>query len=234
MHAKGKYEELAAYINESARQNGKNFKIEESLSLVSKYGSERSDAKIIKSQQPQTEYSIWNDLKQSKILINFICAVLIYSFVTYNYFLMGLYMKYAVGEIFLNTLLSSLSELVAYLSVFIMFKFVRLKLILVVFSSMSIIFGVLLMFDLPIWTATVSLILARFGTQAVFPCSHYLNNSGLFNPLFVPFLYGIGNLVAKSLTILAPQIVELQEPIPIISFLSASLGILVCSTLIKM
>ena len=115
MHAKGKYEELAAYINESARQNGKNFKIEESLSLVSKYGSERSDAKIIKSQQPQTEYSIWNDLKQSKILINFICTILIYSFVTYNYFLMGLYMKYAVGDIFFNTILASFSELAAYI-----------------------------------------------------------------------------------------------------------------------
>ena len=166
-------------------------------------------------------------MKQSKILINFICAVLIFSFVTYNYFLMGLYMKYAVGDIFFNTLLASLSELLAYLSVFIIFKFVRLKLILVVFSSMSIIFGVLLMLDLPIWIATVCLFLTKFSSQVIFPCSHYLNNANLFNPLLIPFLYGVGNLVAKSLTILAPQIVELQEPIPIISFLLTSFGIFV-------
>ena len=56
---------------------------------------------------------------------------------------------------------------------------------------------------------------------------HYLSNSGLFNPLFVPFVYMISNIAAKVVTIFAPQVVELNKPIPVLSFLVASVGILV-------
>ena len=51
-YAKGRFKELAAYINESVRQNGTNFKIEESVSLYDKYMSEKSDNLIIKAEQP--------------------------------------------------------------------------------------------------------------------------------------------------------------------------------------
>ena len=234
LHAKGKYKELAAYINESARQNGKNFKIEESLSLVSKSSIEKSDETIPKTEHHQAEYSIWNDLKQLRTLFNFIITVSIFSFVVFNYFMMGLYMKYAVGDIFVNTLFTSLSEIVAYLSATVLFEFVGLRLSFIVFSSMSILFGIPLNFDIPVWIATGCLILTRFGAQAAFPSMHYLSNSGLFNPLFVPFLYGVGNLVAKIFTMFAPQIVELPRPIPMVTFLATSFGILVCSLLIKM
>ena len=75
LHARGKYKELALYINESARQNGINFKIEENIGLFNKYNSTRSENKDIETQNDNAEYSIWNDLKQIKILTNFFFAV---------------------------------------------------------------------------------------------------------------------------------------------------------------
>ena len=203
-----------------------NFDIE---SLIS-----RSDQKDTETQRYANEYSIWNDLKQTKILMNFIITVWIFCFETYIYFLMGFYMKYAVGDIFVNTLLTSSWEIFAYLSAAVVIRIVGLRLSLMVFSCMSIIFAIPLMLDIPIWVAYLCLILARFGVQAAFPCLHYLSNSDLFNPLFVPFLYSVGNFSAKIFTIFAPQIVELPEPIPMISFIIGSFGILVCSLLIKM
>ena len=148
--------------------------------------------------------------------------------------MMGLYMKYATGDIYINTLLTSISEIIAYLSAVVLLKFVGLKRSFTIYSCMSIVFGIPLLFDIPIWMATASLILTRFGAQAIFPCVHYLGNSDIFSPLFVPFLYAVGNFSAKALTIFAPQIVELPRPIPMISFLIGSFGILTCSILIKM
>ena len=108
LHAKGKYKELAHFINESARQNGKEFRIEESLSLVTKCVSKKSDENDIESHICQNEYSIWNDLKQTKVFINLVITVSIYALAIFAYYLMGLYMKYAAGDIFTNTLITSI------------------------------------------------------------------------------------------------------------------------------
>ena len=141
--------------------------------------------------------------------------------------MMGLYMKYATGDIFVNTLLTTISEIIGYFSATVLFKLVGIKLSFVMSSSLSIIFGIPMLFDIPIWIASLCLVLARFGIQLAFPCIHYLGNSGLFNPLLVPLLYTMENLVAKLLTIFAPQIVELPKPIPMISFVVISFGIFV-------
>ena len=75
LHARGKYKELAEFINESARQNSKNFRVEEGLGLVNKSFRTKSDDQILKTQQSQVEYSIWNDLRQIKTLANFVITV---------------------------------------------------------------------------------------------------------------------------------------------------------------
>ena len=142
-------------------------------------------------------------------------------------------MKYAAGDIYFNTLMTSICELVAYLSSFVVLKLFGLRLVLMMLSCTTIVFGIPLIFDIPIRISTVCLVIARFGIQATYPCMHYLGNSSLFHPLFVPFVYMIGNFAAKAITILAPQIIELYKPIPILSSLVASLGIFVCSILIK-
>ena len=41
--------------------------------------------------------------------------------------MMGFYMKYATGDIYINTLLTSISEIIAYLSAVVLLKFVGLK-----------------------------------------------------------------------------------------------------------
>ena len=169
MHARGKYEELATFINESARQNGVNFKIEENLRLHNKIMSDVIDENGIKTHIFQTEYSIWNDLKQMKILRNFIVTVLTFAFMTYTYFLMGLYMKYAVGNIFFNTLVTSILDVIAYLSIYVILKFIGLKSSLTVLSSIAILSGIPLIFNLPVKISNVCLILTRFGIQATYP-----------------------------------------------------------------
>ena len=227
LHAKGRYEELVAYLNESAKQNGINFKIEESLTLNNISKNKRSDDKNPKTLNCQPDYSAWNNLQDLKILNNFVVTVLIFAFVTYNYYMMGLYMKYATGDIFVNTLLTTISEIIGYFSATVLFKLVGIKLSFVMSSSLSIIFGIPMLFDIPVWIASLCLVLARFGIQLAFPSIHYLGNSGLFNPLLVPLLYTMENLVAKLLTIFAPQIVELPKPIPMISFVVISFGIFV-------
>ena len=75
---------------------------------------------------------------------------------------MGLYMKYAAGDIFFNTLIASICELIAYLSSFVIVKLVGHKFSLTVLSSISIIFGIPLIFDIPVKIASVCLICARF------------------------------------------------------------------------
>ena len=58
----------------------------------------------------QSEFSVITALKDSTILINLIVALVCFSLVSFNYFMISFYLKYVGGNIFINTLSSTVSE----------------------------------------------------------------------------------------------------------------------------
>ena len=63
---------------------------------------------------------------------------------------------------------------------------------------------------------------AKFGLAVGFNMIYFIN-SEIFPTLFVSFAFTIGNIFSRSVTILAPEVAELPEPIPMKLFCLAAL-----------
>ena len=136
-------------------------------------------------------------------------------------------MKYIGGDVMMNILFTGICEIIANIFTYIMVNKFGLRVSFVICSFICIIFGFLLLFDMPGYLIGICVVCARFGVQAEFPMLHYYNNIGIFNPLFVPFLYLIGGFLAKMCTVLAPQVAEMPKPIPMMTYLIVSVIMLV-------
>ena len=231
LHAKGMYNELAKVIDESARLNKNTFSVHDNLvSLINQDATARSEDKEVNSansSKSKSEYSIWEDLKQFATLKNLSISVCLYWSISFKYYMMSLYMKYIGGDVMMNILFTGICEIIANIFTYIMVNKFGLRVSFVICSFICIIFGFLLLFDMPGYLIGICVVCARFGVQAEFPMLHYYNNIGIFNPLFVPFLYLIGGFWAKMWTVLAPQVAEMPKPIPMMTYLIVSVIMLV-------
>ena len=55
-------------------------------------------------------FSIVDELKSEHNLINLIVIVLWFTFVSFDYYMIGFYMKYLGGNIYLNVIMSTISD----------------------------------------------------------------------------------------------------------------------------
>ena len=58
----------------------------------------------------ENEYSVLKALKDSTILANFLVSLALFSFISFNYYMIAFYIKYIGGNIFMNTLAALISE----------------------------------------------------------------------------------------------------------------------------
>ena len=94
----------------------------------------------------ETKFSIWEELKKPIISFNLaICSVLFIA-CTYNYYMINFYLKYVGGNIFVNVILSTISENIAYNVGSCMESKLGLKKSFVLSFAISIVFGFPLIF----------------------------------------------------------------------------------------
>eukprot|EP00345_Euplotes_harpa_P001530 CAMPEP_0168323014 /NCGR_PEP_ID=MMETSP0213-20121227/3238_1 /TAXON_ID=151035 /ORGANISM="Euplotes harpa, Strain FSP1.4" /LENGTH=108 /DNA_ID=CAMNT_0008325023 /DNA_START=933 /DNA_END=1259 /DNA_ORIENTATION=- len=65
---------------------------------------------ILKNEQ----FSILGQLKKPVVMINLIICCIVFVVSTFNYYMINFYLKYVGGNIFVNVILSTVSENIAY------------------------------------------------------------------------------------------------------------------------
>ena len=228
LYAREKFAELRENIEKIARINGvkvnirsvsfnAEIKFEEDIrkTLSEKDEGEKEDA--IKEVEKEHEFTILKELKNRITLINLIVTVSWFTMVSFNFYMIGFYMKYVGGNIFLNVILSTISENVGnFAALIIQKKFGTRRSFMVSFFG-SMVFALPLLFFTQEWLIALCVFTSKFWVESAFMLAFYVN-SEVFPPLFVPFSFSMCALFAKTITILAPQVAELPKPIPIIVF----------------
>ena len=136
--------------------------------------------------------------------------------------MINFYLKYVGGNIFINVILSTISENIAYnVGSCMQSKFGTRKSFIILFI-ISIVFSLPLIFwDDVVWVIMVSVFCSRFGIAASFTLIYYVNQE-VFPALFVPFSFTVCNFFARMIAIVAPQIAEIPKPFPVLSFVIIS------------
>ena len=129
-------------------------------------------------------------------------------------------MKYAGGDIYINIMLITVSELIAYNTGSIIQSKIGTKNTFFLSYISAIIFAVPLIFwDDIEWLVMMSVFLSRFGVAASFTPLYFMNQE-IFPIRFVPFSLSVWNFFARTIAIVGPQIAEIPKPFPVLSFIA--------------
>ena len=120
LYAKKDWKNLRKVIRIIAKVNGSNmshsYAIDEEVKFFTN-SKKQTERKAIEEQETdidmstgQSEFSVITALKDSTILTNFIVVLICFSVVSFNYYMISFYLKYVGGNIFINTLSSTISE----------------------------------------------------------------------------------------------------------------------------
>ena len=136
----------------------------------------------------------------------------------FDFFLINFQLKYIKGDIYVNTIVSSVSEVSAYLISGILYQHLGTRLSFVASFTIAIIGSILYIIfgDTYPYLIPFMVLGSKFGISGSFNVV-YLANS-LFPPIYASTTFGICNAFARLAAMLAPQFAEISKPIPMVSF----------------
>ena len=166
------------------------------------------------------------------ILLNIVLMVILWSVSSLDYYLITFFMKYIPGNLFVNTSVSTTSELVAYIFSGFVYNAVGGKKAFVISFALSAIGGFLIAF-VPATGLTIAsfVLLAKFGISFAFNLV-YLITPTLFPTELTTTAFGICNVFARFSTILSPILAELALPTPMLCYGFTSIAAMVASLFI--
>ena len=135
--------------------------------------------------------------------------------VSFNYYLIGLFLKYIPGDIFQNTFVSGISELAAVLLSGILLEKFNAKVTLLSLFLISGISGLYLIQNENGGLLTsVTIMSCKFGISAAFNVV-YIITAAMFKAKIAATAFGVCNFFARFATIMAPFVAEWPSPLPI-------------------
>ena len=170
---------------------------------------------------PLNKKNSWRDLWADPTLrTNLWASCLLYSEASFNFYLLGFYLKYFPGNIFENSTFFACSDLVAFLTTGFFLNFTSMKTSLRAGATIALTGGVsyLMLFHLTDYIP-IMLCLSRIGQSMIFNTT-IISVSRLFPTLYVSTAYGVVNFCSHMFACLAPFTAELPDPIPFVAFVS--------------
>lgn len=155
-----------------------------------------------------------------RMLLNLLIAASTFMICSFSFYLLGFYMKYLGGNIFINNILAALSQVLASIISIPIHRSLGTKYSYSVFFILAFLFGL----PLYVWNGNglvvaICIFPCRFGIFSAYSMTYYLNQE-IFPIRYVSIAFGISNICARVATIVAPQVAELGEHVPIVSLLS--------------
>ena len=173
--------------------------------------------------------------KQCRNLSNLIIFVYLFSSASFNYYMINFYLKYIPGNIYVNSIIASLSESISTLLSGLIVTLAGPR------NSISLMNTMAGLSTVGLWAAEVNewlgevpalILLAKFGVCAGFAML-YMSTLVYFPSHYLGAVFGICNTAARAATISAPMVAELPTPIPELSVIITCTLAIVLTRLLK-
>jgi hypothetical protein len=151
---------------------------------------------------------------------------------SFNYYMVAFLLKYFPGDIYVNGIFSSTSEVIAYVLAGVFYRTIGVKLSLFVAFAIAAAGGASIVayesysdfysptpMDLPGWIFPCLVLTAKFGIACAFNLN-YCSNIDVFPLAFSATSLGIVNFLARFASIFAPPVAEIQSLLPMTLFTS--------------
>ena len=158
--------------------------------------------------------------------------VVLWSVTSLNYYLITYYMKYVPGNIYVNTTVSTVSELLGYgLSGIAILSFGG-KASFTISFLISAVGGFLIAFVPAVGYEIASFVLlAKFGISCAFNLVYVITPT-LFPTDLCSTAFGVCNSFAMLSSVFSPMVAELREPVPMLVYGFTSVAALIASLFI--
>ena len=153
------------------------------------------------------------------MLINLILMAVFWTASSFNYYIITFYLKYIPGNIFVNTSLSCIAEIISYLCSGVVMNIFGVKISFIISYILAAVGGILLVifFNAEGILIAVFVLFAKFGISFAFNLT-YLATPQMFPTALCTTAFGICNIFARFSTVLSPLIAELPDPAPMSIF----------------
>ena len=149
--------------------------------------------------------------------------ILFWTVSSFNYYLLTFELKYIPGNIYVNTSVSCLSEVLADIVSGYLMNIIGIRLSFLFAFITATLGGILMIFLYNVDSAmAVFVLLSKFGVAFAFNTA-YLSTPMVFPVILTSTAFGLCNLVARFATIASPIIAEVSNPVPMIAFSVASI-----------
>jgi MFS family permease len=156
-------------------------------------------------------------------LRNLLILLYLWAASAFNYNLITFQMKYIEGDIYTNSIVSSVSEIVAYLISGALYEKLGSRVSFVSAFLIAALGSILLVNLQDTHKALIPVMVlgSKFGISASFNAA-YLSNS-LFPTLYQSITMGIFNFFARLSAFMGPQVAEFNAPTPMLTYCAISL-----------
>jgi hypothetical protein len=159
--------------------------------------------------------------------------ILAWSASSFCFYILGFYVKYIPGDIFINTIILALADSVSSACTGLIASSIGAGLTMTLAFGVSFLGGISLIFvnkDSILITALI--LVTKFGINISFTLC-YIINAEYFPSVVSSRIFGICNIFSRISTILSPLIAELKAPIPMVVYSLVCLINMVCSMFLK-
>lgn len=166
-------------------------------------------------------------IRQPVVFVNLLVMTYMWAACSFTYYMILIYVKYLPGNIYINTIASGFSEVLAYAVAGAIYSRMGIKITFTALFALSAVGGLLILFfgNLSDILMAVFVVIAKFGISGGFTILYVCTND-VFPVLFCASALGITNFSSRFLTIFSAEIAEVPPPIPMILFTGLSvLGI---------
>mmetsp|Transcript_20356 Transcript_20356/g.18023 ORF Transcript_20356/g.18023 Transcript_20356/m.18023 type:complete len:154 (+) Transcript_20356:978-1439(+) len=150
----------------------------------------KEDESITLNLEEREEFSVLRELKKPVTLINLIVVIICFSVVSFNYYMIGFYMKYVGGNIFINIMAATASEAAGNFAAGFIQKLFGTKYAFIICFLAAFICSIPILFTEISYIIAISVFSGKFFIEGAFMIAYYVN-SDIFPPLFVPFSFGV-------------------------------------------
>ena len=164
-----------------------------------------------------------------KLFITLVFFITFWTVSSFDYYLITFLLKYIPGNIYVNTTISCLSEVVADIVSGWLMAVLGIRLSFLIAFVVGTAGGVMMIFLYNYNSAmAVFVLLSKFGIAFAFNTA-YLATPMVFPVILTSTAFGLCNLIARFITIASPIIAELDNPIPMTAFSIAGVVGIACS-----
>lgn len=159
-------------------------------------------------------------------MVNLVVITMCWIASAFNFFMIGLQVKYFPGNFAHNMLIMTSVDIPACLLAGYLVPRFKAKSIFIAFFALQTFAGLSILFAVdsanPGWTFLISVALAKFGVQLTFT-TVWMVHPKMFPTLFGATSMGIANFVTRSIVIFAPLVAEIPYPLPMAVYTVVSL-----------